>query len=95
MSDEGLYGSRLMTRENGKPMPRYVPKYIPPGQAEKDRARRRAMLYGIAVSVPLVLMLLVFGYSDQAPAPLRSAVIAIDKSFGYPIARFLGVAVAP
>jgi hypothetical protein len=76
-------------------MARYVPKYVSPEQAARDRARRRATLYGILLALPLTFAVLAFGYSDQAPAPLRSAVIAIDKSFGYPIARFLGVAVAP
>jgi hypothetical protein len=67
-------------------MPPYTPKYIPPGQAEKERARRRAVLYWSAVAIPLAVALLMFGYSDQAPAPLRNAVIALDRSLGFPIA---------
>ena len=76
-------------------MPPHVPKYVSPRQAAEDRARRLRALYWLVIAVPLIFVLLVFGYSDQAPAVLRSAAITIDKAFGYPIARLLGVAVAP
>jgi hypothetical protein len=75
--------------------PPYIPKYVSPKQAAADRARRRAALYWIALAVPLAIAVLVFGYSDQAPAPLRSATIALDRSLGYPLARLLGVVTAP
>jgi hypothetical protein len=76
-------------------MPPHVPKYVSPKQAAEDRARRRAALYWIVLAIPLIFMLLLFGYSDQAPAALRSITITLDQTFGYPIARFLGVPVAP
>jgi hypothetical protein len=76
-------------------MPPSTPKYVSPKQAAEDRARRRAALYWIVLAIPLIFMLLVFGYSDQAPAALRSVTIALDQAIGYPIARFLGVPVAP
>jgi hypothetical protein len=76
-------------------MPPHVPKYVSPKQADEDRARRRAALYWIVLAIPLIFMLLLFGYSDQAPAALRSITITLDQTFGYPIARFLGVPVAP
>jgi hypothetical protein len=76
-------------------MPPHVPKYVSPKQAAEDRARRRAMLYWIVLAIPLIFMLLLFGYSDQAPAALRSTTIALDQTLGYPIARFLGVPVTP
>jgi hypothetical protein len=76
-------------------MPLHVPKYVSPKQAAEDRARRRAALYGIVLVIPLIFMLLIFGYSDQAPAALRSATITLDQTLGYPIARLLGVPVAP
>jgi len=76
-------------------MPPHVPKYVSPKQAAEDRARRRAALYWIVLAIPLIFMLLVFGYSDQAPAALRSTTITLDQALGYPIARFLGVPVAP
>ena len=76
-------------------MPPHVPKYVSPKQAAEDRARRRAALYGIVLAIPLIFVLLVFGYSDQAPAALRSATITLDQALGYPLARFLGVPIAP
>ena len=76
-------------------MPPHVPKYVSPKQAAEDRARRRAMLYWVVLAIPLIFMLLLFGYTDQAPAALRSATITLDQSLGYPLARLLGVPVAP
>ena len=75
-------------------MPPHVPKYVSPKQAAEDRARRRAAIYWIVVAIPAIFVLLVFGYSDQAPAVLRSTTITVDQTFGYPIARMLGVATA-
>ena len=76
-------------------MPPQLPKYVSPKQAAEDRARRRAMLYWFVLAIPLAFMLLLFGYSDQAPAALRSATITLDQTLGYPIARFLGVPIVP
>jgi hypothetical protein len=76
-------------------MPPHVPKYVSPKQAAEDRARRRAALYGIVLAIPLIFVLRVFRYSDQAPAALRSATITLDQALGYPLARFLGVPIAP
>jgi hypothetical protein len=74
--------------------PPHIPKYISPKQAAEARARRRAVLYWIAIAIPLAIALLLFGYSDQAPAPLRNAVAALDAQFGYPLLALLK-AIAP
>ena len=71
--------------------PPHVPKYVSPKQAAEERARRRATLYWLVLAPPVVFAVLVFGYSDQAPGALRSTTIALDRSFGYPLARLLGV----
>jgi hypothetical protein len=63
----------------------YVPKYVSPKQAAENRARRRALIYWVAVAVPVVFMILLYGYSDQAPAALRAFVAAFDGMFGHPI----------
>jgi hypothetical protein len=68
----------------------YVPKYVSPKQAAEDRARLRSRLYWVALCLPLVLALLAFGYSDQAPAALRSLTVALDRSLGYPILWLIG-----
>ena len=67
----------------------YIPKYVSPRQAAEARARRRALIYWIAVAVPVVVATLLFGYSDQAPAALRNVVVAFDGMFGHPILRLL------
>jgi hypothetical protein len=69
----------------------YVPKYVSPKQAAEERARRRNALYWIALGLPLVVALLMFGYSDQAPAALRQLTIGLDRTFGYPVLWLIGV----
>lgn len=72
-------------------MPPYVPKYVSPKQAAESRARLRAQLFWIAVAIPLLFVFLAFGYSDQAPAFLRGAIISLDRAIGYPIAGLLAM----
>jgi hypothetical protein len=67
----------------------YVPRYVSPKQAAEARARRRTLIYWIAVAVPVVVAVLLYGYSDQAPAALRNVVVALDGMFGHPILRLL------
>lgn len=68
----------------------FSPPQIPnPKHAAEDRARLLKWLYWTAVIPPLVFVLMVYGYSDQAPGPLRSATIALDRQFGYPLLNFL------
>lgn len=66
-------------------MPPYVPKYVSPKQADENRARLRSRLIWTAIAIPLAFAFLAFGYSDQAPAFLRSMTIELDRMFGYPI----------
>ena len=70
-------------------MQRYIPKYVPPKQAAENRARLRTRLFWIAVGLPVVFAFLAFGYSDQAPAGLRSVIISVDRLLGYPLAALL------
>jgi hypothetical protein len=67
----------------------YVPKYVPPRQAAEDRARLKSRLIWLAAAIPLVFVSLAFGYSDQAPAFMRSAIISFDRALGYPIIGLL------
>ena len=72
-------------------MARYVPKYVPPKQAAEDRARLRSRLIWFAVSLPIAFAFLAFGYSDQAPAFLRSVIVSFDRALGYPIIGLLSL----
>jgi hypothetical protein len=63
-----------------------VPKYVSPREAAERKARLRQRLLWTAIALPLVFFFFVYGYSDQAPAPLRNAIIAFDRAMGFPIA---------
>ena len=67
------------------------PKYVSPKELAESKARMRRRLFWMAVAVPLVFAFLAFGYSDQAPTGLRSAIIALDRSLGFPFAWLLSV----
>jgi hypothetical protein len=69
--------------------PPYVPKYESPKAAAERRARLRTTLYWTAVAIPVAAAVLLFGYSDQAPAFLRDTVVALDGMFGHPILALL------
>ena len=69
----------------------YVPKYVSPKQAAEQRARLRALLFWIALGLPLAFALMAFGYSDQAPAALRELTISLDRTFGYPVLWLIGL----
>jgi hypothetical protein len=66
-------------------MPRYVPKYVRPEDAAQSRTQMIRRLIWAAIAIPLLFVFVAFGYSDQAPATLRNAIIAVDRSLGYPI----------
>jgi hypothetical protein len=69
----------------------YQPKYIPPKQKEEERARLMTTVFWIAVAVPVTFAFLAFGYSDQAPAALRSATISFDRALGFPVASLISL----
>jgi hypothetical protein len=50
-----------------------------------------ALLWILAVP-PLVFAIMVFGYSDQAPASLGSLTIWLDALFGSPVWSMLNLA---
>ncbi len=69
--------------------PPYVPKYVSPKAAAERRARLLSTFYWSAVAIPVAAAVLLFGYSDQAPAFLRDTVAAFDRALGYPILGLL------
>ena len=72
-------------------MPPYVPKYVRPGEAAQSRAALIRRLIWVAAAIPLAFFFFAFGYSDQAPAGLRSAIIAVDRTLGFPIIGLLSM----
>jgi len=70
-------------------MPPYAPKYVRPEDAARNRALMIRRLIWTVVAIPLAFLFFMFSYSDQAPATLRNAVIAFDRSLGFPIIGLL------
>ncbi len=74
----------------------YFPPKIPltPKQAAEQRARRIARALNaamwVAAVIPLLFMLMAYGYSDQAPAALRSFTAALDGLLGGPVWALIG-----
>ena len=54
----------------------YVRKYVRPEEAAQSRAQMIRRLIGVAAAIPIAFVFLAYGYSDQAPAGLRNAIIA-------------------
>jgi hypothetical protein len=72
-------------------MPLHAPKYIRPEDAAQSRAQMKRRLIWVAIAIPAVFIFLAFGYSDSAPAFLRSGIVAVDRAFGYPIIGLLSM----
>lgn len=67
-------------------MSQYSP---PPYRTSKQKAEHRAYLarvfFWLAMIPPALFLLMIFGYSDQAPARLRDFTKALDGAFGQPV----------
>ena len=68
------------------------PNYRTPKQAAEHRAYMIRTGLWLAAVPPLFFLLMVFGYSDQAPAFLRDATIQLDTMFGQPVWSIIGPA---
>jgi hypothetical protein len=79
-------------------MTSYIPPKIPlsPKQAAARRARIIARVktaaFGVVIVLPILFALMAYGYSDQAPAALRSFTITLDSAIGSPVWRLIGPA---
>lgn len=66
-------------------MPLNAPRYISPKERAENRARWLRFAYWVVVAIPATLALVMFGYSDQAPAWLREMAVSLDSAFGFPV----------
>ena len=66
--------------------PQRVP--TPQEQAER-RARIIKTILWAAAALPLIFIIMAYGYSDQAPAGLRDLTMKIDGAFGSPVWEIL------
>ena len=63
----------------------HVPRYVSPQERAENRARWIRFGYRTAVAIPAMIVLMMFGYSDQAPHWLREITISLDAMFGFPV----------
>ena len=68
-----------------------APRYVTPKQKAERRAYYRRFAYWTAVTLPIVITLMLIGYTDQAPHWLRTATEALDATFGYPVLRVIAL----
>lgn len=67
--------------------------YLPPKTPQQMKEHRANVISGILwlLAIPPILFaLMAFGYSDQAPAFLRSLTIQLDTLFGQPVWSLIG-----
>ena len=77
-----------MTRRKPPQNPLAAP-YLTPKQKAAARGERLRFLYWAAVALPILITLMLYGYSDQAPHWLRAATESVDAVFGYPVLRLV------
>lgn len=62
-----------------------TPNYRNPRQAAEHRTYMIRAILWLAALPPLLLLLMLYGYSDQAPAFLRDFTASLDAAFGRPV----------
>jgi hypothetical protein len=67
--------------------------YLPPKTPQQAKEHRANVISGILwllVIPPILFAVMAFGYSDQAPAFLRSVTVELDTLFGQPVWWLIG-----
>jgi nitrate reductase NapE component len=72
-----------------------APRYVSPKERAENRARWLRFAFWLAVIIPVAIALMMFGYSDQAPAWLRELTVSIDGTFGFPVLWLIKAIAAP
>jgi hypothetical protein len=62
-----------------------APRFVSPKERAENRARLLRFTYWLAVAIPAIVALIMFGYSDQAPSWLREITVRLDGTFGFPV----------
>ena len=73
----------------------YIPRYISPKERAENRARWIRFGYWVAVAIPALIALMMFGYSDQAPRWLHEFTLRLDATFGFPMLWLIKAVAAP
>jgi hypothetical protein len=69
--------------------PPLAPRFVTPKEKAAARADRLRFIYWAAVALPIIITLMLYGYSDQAPHWLRNATENVDAAIGYPVLRLI------
>lgn len=72
-----------------------APRYVSPKERAENRARWLRFAYWLAVGIPVVIALIIFGYSDQSPRWLREFTVSLDGTFGFPMLWLIKAIAAP
>ena len=72
-----------------------APRYVSPKERAENRARWLRFAYWLAVVIPAVIALMIFGYSDQSPRWLREFTVSLDGIFGFPVLWLIKAIAAP
>ena len=67
------------------PMIPNTPRYVSPKERAEDRARWVRFGYRTVAAILLTVLVMLVGYSDQAPAWLRAFTVNLDALFGFPV----------
>jgi len=62
-----------------------TPEYRTPKQKAEHRAYLARVFFWLAMIPPALFLLMIFGYSDQAPTQLRDFTATLDNAFGRPV----------
>jgi hypothetical protein len=71
------------------------PRYVSPKERAENRARWLRFAYWLAVVIPAVIALMIFGYSDQSPRWLREFTVSLDGTIGFPVLWLIKAIAAP
>ncbi len=66
-----------------------TPEYRTAKQKAEHRAYLARVVFWLAMIPPALFLLMIFGYSDQAPAGLRNFTKTLDGAFGQPVLSIL------
>lgn len=66
-------------------LPPVDPRYMSPKQRAENRARYASFALWSGAGLALLVTLMLFAYTDQAPPWLRNLAFQIDGAFGFPV----------
>jgi len=66
---------------------------VSPKEKAAVRAERLRFLYWAAVALPLIVTVMLYGYTEQAPRWLYNLTVQVDAVFGQPVLWLIRLAI--